>query len=791
MTKTTPQPTPATRPQTRVPVGVHLVGSVPLDSAEDVFRRTSAALGDRLRRIPDGETGPRSDWILWQYPVFSSRPEFEIGPPGDGTYRALPKLRVRGEVTFGNLGYADTAIASYKTFARLKRDGVVPAHCRFQLSLPTPLAPISAFVDPEFQATLEPVYEAAVLAELGRLLAVIPHDQLAVQWDTRFEFAMLEGVAPAWFSEIRGGILERLLRLARHVPAGVELGFHLCYGDEAHGYFVAPRDMDKLVSVANALAASLGRTLDWIHMPVRADADAAYFAPLSDLSLPPQTELYLGLIHRDGRCGERIAAAQAVFDGFGIATDCGWGRGGAAEVETLLERHAELSAPLPEAVRAEGGGVFSWPAGFVPVLGEEWTDAPIDTTALAYDHVDQHGWYSNLEPSVDEIAAFLRDGDVLMDYSGGTGILLDRLRLRIFERPIGWLIVDASAKFLRVALEKYRDDPRVALRLLHLVREEKRLETLGEVLPPDFQVDAIAAVNAIHLYPDLDEVAANWVRALKPGGRVFINSGNLRNPRAAAGEWILDETVWVINDLAEALVRSRPEYAKYRPVLDDEARMAAARQAARPRLPAPAAAAVLHRCADRGGADDHRRAREDDRRPGRRVVRTDDRLPRRRARLGRRQPEARRGAADARGGRRSPDDHAPRDRHDLQRAHGVQGVLDLHHGGEMIDPRPRVEGETLHGARCSECGHAHAVLVARCTRCGGTLAPASFGPAGTVWSTTTLHVAGNGRAAPYTLAYVDLDEGPRVLAHAGGRVSVAARVRLAGTTAFGDPLVAA
>ena len=63
-------------------VGVHLAGSVPLGSAEEVFRRVAGALGDRLRRIPDGETGPRSDWILWQYPVFSARPQFEVGPPG-------------------------------------------------------------------------------------------------------------------------------------------------------------------------------------------------------------------------------------------------------------------------------------------------------------------------------------------------------------------------------------------------------------------------------------------------------------------------------------------------------------------------------------------------------------------------------------------------------------------------------------------------------------------------------------------------------------------------------------
>ncbi len=111
--------------------------------------------------------------------------------PLDGdTYRALPKLRLRaGEtaerVTFDNLGYADARIASYRLFARLKRDGVIPPHCRFQLCLPTPLAPISAFVDPEHQAQLEPIYEAQVLEELGRVVNAVPHDQLAVQWDAR------------------------------------------------------------------------------------------------------------------------------------------------------------------------------------------------------------------------------------------------------------------------------------------------------------------------------------------------------------------------------------------------------------------------------------------------------------------------------------------------------------------------------------------------------------------------------------------------------------------------------
>ena len=209
----------------RVPVGAHLVGSVPLGSVEEVFRRTAAALGDRLRRLPDGEPGPRSDWILWQYPVFSALPQFEVGPPGSDTYRSLPKLRLRDgeraeDIVLDNLGFADAAISSYAIFAKLKRDGVIPPHVRFQVSLPTPLAPVSAFIDPEHQAQVEPIYEARVLRELDAIFAAVPHDQLALQWDTRLEFAILEGISPAWFQGTRSGVLERLLRVSRGVPGG-------------------------------------------------------------------------------------------------------------------------------------------------------------------------------------------------------------------------------------------------------------------------------------------------------------------------------------------------------------------------------------------------------------------------------------------------------------------------------------------------------------------------------------------------------------------------------------------
>jgi len=570
------------------PSGVHLVGSVPLASPEDVFRTVAAGLGDRLRRVPDGETGPRADWIVWQYPVLSAQPQFEVGPPGPGPqYRALPRLRLRsGERADGirleNLGYAQAAIASYRVFARLKRDGAIPAACRFQVSLPTPLAPISAFVAAEDQAALEPIYEARMLAELAEIVGAIPHEQLAIQWDTNVELGMLEGVLPVWFADVRGGILERLLRLSRHVPPAVELGYHLCYGDSQRRYLAEPADAGKLVQIAAPLVASLDRPLNWLHMPVPVDRDdEAYFAPLADLRLRPETELYLGLVHlTDGAEGarRRIAAARRHVDGFGVATECGWGRRAQSTVGELIELHRTVSAPLQGA--PDRSAVFAWPDGFARIPDEPWTQQDVDSFGLAYDTVEHHGWYRNLDPTVEDLAANLGDGDLLIDYSGGTGILLDRLKLRMFDRRVGVLIVDSSAKFLRVALEKFRDDPLVGLRLIRYLKDQKRLQLLDEVLGSEMLTrgaDAIVSTNAIHLYYDLPDTLESWARTLRTGGSVFVNSGNIRNPRARPNEWILDETVWVIDEVAEGLVRTDGRYAAYRDALDDEARMAAHR----------------------------------------------------------------------------------------------------------------------------------------------------------------------------------------------------------------------
>ncbi len=338
------------------PRGAHLVGSVPLADSETVFRAVSAGLGACLRRIPDGETGIRTNWIQWQFPLLTQVPEFEPADETPGPFGPRLQLRSgvsRAEIAFPELGYQAAALESYAVFSRLKQDGIIPAGVRFQVCLPTPLAVIHVRFVPRDQEAVEQAYERKLLEELDGIAAAIPAGELAIQWDTAVEFAILEGLVDSFLAEPERDILERLVRLGNHVPEAVELGYHLCYGDVEHQHFIQPADAGKLATIARGLAEGIARPLQWLHLPVPRDrSDAAYFAPLRDLRLPPQTELYLGLVHlTDGADGTRarIMAAQTAVAGFGVATECGFGRRPAETIPALLEVHASVADPHPTA----------------------------------------------------------------------------------------------------------------------------------------------------------------------------------------------------------------------------------------------------------------------------------------------------------------------------------------------------------------------------------------------------------------------------------------------------------
>jgi ubiquinone/menaquinone biosynthesis C-methylase UbiE len=225
-------------------------------------------------------------------------------------------------------------------------------------------------------------------------------------------------------------------------------------------------------------------------------------------------------------------------------------------------------------VSLEEHNSFDW-GGLERIPDEDWVSQPVDDFGLHYDTVENHGWYRNLDLTVEQLAGDLHEGQALIDYSGGTGILLDRLRMRIGDRPIGMVIVDSSPKFLRIALDRFRSDDRVAFRRLRYLKEERRLQYVDEVLPPGFTADALVSTNAIHLYDELESTLRAWTRVLRPGAMARINSGNIRNPRAGEDEWIIDDTVYLVDEAASGIVRADDRYAPYRPVLDDEKRLRA------------------------------------------------------------------------------------------------------------------------------------------------------------------------------------------------------------------------
>src|SRR4029079_15203378 len=106
---------------------VLLVGRFGRVGGDEVSRRVGPALGRRLKRIPDGEPGPRRLWVSFQYPLLRS--SVFLRPDPSGALRktsgfpllCLAEGVAEDEVHFGALGYAREARGSYLDFVEARR----------------------------------------------------------------------------------------------------------------------------------------------------------------------------------------------------------------------------------------------------------------------------------------------------------------------------------------------------------------------------------------------------------------------------------------------------------------------------------------------------------------------------------------------------------------------------------------------------------------------------------------------------------------------------------------------
>jgi hypothetical protein len=332
---------------------VLLVGSVPLESSAAVIEVVAASLGGLVKRIPDGEVGSRTRWIMCQQDVVKSAKGLvpgstrEIAPGYVKYLYRVPGGGKSTDVEFGPLGYSASALKSYEDFVRLRAQGRIPNGVRFQVSLPTSFAIGMMFIEPDSVALVWPRYEARLNQEVAEILRGIPHKDLAIQWDVCVEIVTVLENPEMQKKFPADQLAASIARSSDQIPANVELGVHLCYGDPGHKHMVDPKDTAIMVELTNKLVVAVKRHLSWVHMPVPRDRDdAAYFAPLRNLKLAPGTELYLGLVHiTDGIDGalRRIATARKVVTDFGIATECGFGRRPPETIPALLQLHRQVA----------------------------------------------------------------------------------------------------------------------------------------------------------------------------------------------------------------------------------------------------------------------------------------------------------------------------------------------------------------------------------------------------------------------------------------------------------------
>lgn len=317
---------------------VHLVGTIPAESTRDAFAWVTWILGDLIGPLmPDGETGPRSDWVNRLVENLRVHPDLELVRDGNwSSYTDTPAFRVKKgrHLRWIDLDYLVEFDTSWPVFQEM----VEASGRRFQVGIPGPLdvaAIAFGFNLPTALRNLAP-FRDATIREMAAIWAR-GGDQVVFQLEVPIELIMLTKMPAAARPAAARRFAREVLRLVEAASRGSRHGLHLCYGDLNNESMGKPHDAGALVTFANAIMAEwpAGRILEYVHAPLAHGSEPPsiepdYYAPLSQLGIPDGVRFIGGFIHEGSTIKDLVKIRDQIEHNLGrridVGASCGLGR---------------------------------------------------------------------------------------------------------------------------------------------------------------------------------------------------------------------------------------------------------------------------------------------------------------------------------------------------------------------------------------------------------------------------------------------------------------------------------
>lgn len=334
-----------------------LVGSIPAADTHNAVELALTELGRTLMCVPDGETGPRSQWVASIIAALRDHPALELTRDGQWSdYHDRPRYRVRRGASLDpdllHLGY-DEALRE----SRPVLDSLVAKHdltgVSYQVGVASGFDLALLAFGPVGALRYRKAFNLAASREI-RAIRRILNDDVVFQIELPAELVAVSRAPRILRPAIAHWMARISVEPARLAPRGTKFGVHLCFGDLHHRALMAvSKDCAPTVSLANAIAAQWpsGTPLRYLHIPLAAgdnapSLDESYYAPLAKLSLPLHTRLVAGFVHEALSPEQLRAVLTMVESAYGrpvdVAAPCGLGRRDTAMARDLMRASRQL-----------------------------------------------------------------------------------------------------------------------------------------------------------------------------------------------------------------------------------------------------------------------------------------------------------------------------------------------------------------------------------------------------------------------------------------------------------------